>query len=151
MSVNQNAPLKGLCSRRQHFRGLLRGLIYTAAPTGASAANERVAYGKNTIPSAIRSRFLDNINGLGMHVLEAGFEAGNRPCVLLLHGFPELAYSWKKIMAPLASAGYHVIAPDLRGYGRTTGWDSNYDVNLNSYSVLNMVRDATRHHLREKS
>ena len=58
-----------------------------------------------------------------MHVLEAGFEAKGRPCVLLLHGFPELAYSWRKVMLPLAAAGYHVVAPDLRGYGRTTGWD----------------------------
>ena len=37
--------------------------------------------------------------------------------MLLLHGFPELAYSWRKVMLPLAQAGYHVIAPDQRGYG----------------------------------
>ena len=47
-----------------------------------------------------------------------------RPCLLLLHGFPELAYSWRKVMLPLAAAGYHVVAPDQRGYGRTTGWDA---------------------------
>ena len=64
-----------------------------------------------------------------MHVLEAGYEPG-RPCVLLLHGFPELAYSWRKVMLPLAAAGYHVIAPDQRGYGRTTGWDADYDGDL---------------------
>ena len=40
-------------------------------------------------------------------------------------GFPELAYSSRKAMLPLAAAGYHVIAPDLRGYGRTTGWDGS--------------------------
>jgi hypothetical protein len=39
-------------------------------------------------------------------------------------------------MLPLASAGYHVIAPDQRGYGRTTGWDSNYDGDLTSFSML---------------
>ena len=86
------------------------------------------------------------INGLSMHVLEAGFEpapgASTRPCVLLLHGFPELAYSWRKVMLPLAQAGYHVIAPDQRGYGRTTGWDSDYDGGLASFRVLNLVRDA---------
>ena len=75
------------------------------------------------LPSTIRSRTIDNINGLCMHVLEAGFETSGRPCVLLLHGFPELAYSWRKVMPALAEAGYHVIAPDQRGYGRTTGWD----------------------------
>jgi pimeloyl-ACP methyl ester carboxylesterase len=62
--------------------------------------------------------------------------------VLLLHGFPELAYSWRKIMPPLAAAGYHVVAPDLRGYGRTTGWDDRYDGDLASFRMLNAVRDA---------
>src|SRR3954471_23315023 len=79
------------------------------------------------LPSTIRSRTIDNINGLRMHVLEAGFETSGRPCVLLLHGFPELAFSWRKVMPTLAAAGYHVIAPDQRGYGRTTGWSADYD------------------------
>jgi pimeloyl-ACP methyl ester carboxylesterase len=101
------------------------------------------------LPSGIRSRFVEGINGLRMHVLEAGFAAGTqdqsgppRPCILLLHGFPELAYSWRKIMLPLAAAGYHVIAPDQRGYGRTTGWNPDYDGDLQSYRILNLVRDA---------
>jgi pimeloyl-ACP methyl ester carboxylesterase len=94
------------------------------------------------LPPGIRSRFVDDINGLRMHVLEAGFETRGRPCILLLHGFPELAYSWRKVMPSLAAAGYHVIAPDLRGYGRTTGWDANYDGDLNPFRLLNQVRDA---------
>src|SRR3984957_8484557 len=77
------------------------------------------------LPPGIRSRYVDNINGLRVHVLEAGYETEGRPCVLLLHGFPELAFSWRKVMPALAEAGYHVIAPDQRGYGRTTGWDAN--------------------------
>ncbi|HYS89414.1 MAG TPA: alpha/beta fold hydrolase, partial [Bradyrhizobium sp.] len=96
----------------------------------------------NVLPSGIRSRFVDNINGLRMHVLEAGFETKGRPCLLLLHGFPELAFSWRKVMPVLAEAGYHVIAPDQRGYGRTTGWDGNYDGDLASFRLLNLVRDA---------
>jgi len=40
------------------------------------------------LPSSIRSRCVDGINGLRMHVLEAGFETKGRPCILLLHGFP---------------------------------------------------------------
>ena len=87
-------------------------------------------FGNGTLPPGIRSRIVGNINGLAMHILETGFETGPRPCVLLLHGFPELAYSWRKIMLPLASAGFHVIAPDQRGYGRTTGWDGDYDGDL---------------------
>jgi len=94
------------------------------------------------LPPTIRSRFVENINGLSMHVLEAGFETRRRPCVLLLHGFPELAYSWRKVMPALAEAGYHVIAPDQRGYGRTTGWDASYDGELSSFRLLNLVRDA---------
>src|SRR4051812_49417116 len=94
------------------------------------------------LPSTIRSRFVEDINGLRMQVLEAGFESKGRPCVLLLHGFPELAYSWRKVMPVLAEAGYHVIAPDQRGYGRTTGWDANYDGDLASFRLLNLVRDA---------
>ncbi len=92
------------------------------------------------LPAGIRSRMVSGINGLAMHVLEAG--APGRPCVLLLHGFPELAYSWRKIMLPLAAAGYHVVAPDQRGYGRTTGWDARYDGDLGSFRLLNLARDA---------
>jgi pimeloyl-ACP methyl ester carboxylesterase len=94
------------------------------------------------LPSTIRSRLVEDINGLSMHVLEAGFETRGRPCLLLLHGFPELAFSWRKVMPQLASAGYHVIAPDQRGYGRTIGWDADYDGDLNSFRLLNLVRDA---------
>jgi pimeloyl-ACP methyl ester carboxylesterase len=94
------------------------------------------------LPSSIRSRFVENINGLRMHVLEAGFETPGRRCLLLLHGFPELAFSWRKVMPQLAAAGYHVIAPDQRGYGRTTGWDASYDGDLASFRLLNLVRDA---------
>ena len=93
------------------------------------------------LPSTIRSRFVDGINGLRVHVLEVGFETRGRPCVLL-HGFPELGFSWRKVMPALAEAGYHVIAPDQRGYGRTTGWDAGYDGDLNSFRLLNLVRDA---------
>ena len=94
------------------------------------------------LPDGVRACFVDGINGLRMHVLEAGFAEPGRPCVLLLHGFPELAYSWRKVMPALAAAGLHVLAPDQRGYGRTTGWDPRYDGDLPSYRMLNLVRDA---------
>jgi len=103
---------------------------------------ELVPLETGTLAPGIRSRFARNINGLDMHVLEAGFEAEGRPLVLLLHGFPELAYSWRKVMLPLAAAGFHVVAPDQRGYGRTTGWDADYDGDLGSFRILNAVRDA---------
>jgi len=90
----------------------------------------------------IRSRFVPEINGLRVHMLEAGFATKGRPLVLLLHGFPELAYSWRKIMLPLAAAEFHVVAPDLRGYGRTIGWGADYDGDVASFRILNAVRDA---------
>ena len=77
-----------------------------------------------------------------MHVLEAGFEVKDRPGVVLLHGFPELAYSWRKVMLPIAGAGFHVIAPDRRGYGRTSGWDVRYDDDPGPFATLNQVRDV---------
>jgi pimeloyl-ACP methyl ester carboxylesterase len=99
-------------------------------------------YDQSLLPAGIRSRVVENINGLTVHVLEAGHETAGRPCLLLLHGFPELAYSWRKVMLPLAQAGFHVIAPDQRGYGRTTGWDGAYDGDLASFRIFNLVRDA---------
>ena len=99
-------------------------------------------YSDEWLPVGMRSRFVDNVNGLRVHVLETGYETPNRPVLLLLHGFPELAYSWRKVMVPLAEAGYHVLAPDLRGYGRTTGWSSDYDTDLTPFRMLNKVRDA---------
>lgn len=97
----------------------------------------------NPLPLApqIRSRYLDHINGLRMHVLEAGHETSARPTLLLLHGFPELAYSWRKLMVPLSEAGFHVIAPDLRGYGRTTGWHADALGDPSDSNFLNLTRD----------
>jgi pimeloyl-ACP methyl ester carboxylesterase len=97
-------------------------------------------HGKPT-DAGLRSRMVENGNGLVMHVLEAGFESGHRPCVVLLHGFPELAFSWRKMMPALAAAGFHVVAPDQRGYGRSTGWDGNFDGDLARYSFLNLAKD----------
>ena len=77
-----------------------------------------------------------------MQVLEAGFDPPGRACVLLLHGFPELAYSWRKVMPPLAAAGFHVVAPDQRGYGRTNGADTRYDGDLAPFRIAALAGDA---------
>ena len=102
--------------------------------------NAQTAYGADTLDPAIRSRFVEGVNGLTLHILEAGDP--KRPLLLLLHGFPELAYSWRRVMPLLAEAGYHVVAPDQRGYGRTTGWDADYDGDLRAYGMFNLVRDT---------
>ena len=137
----------GLRTRRRFVESVV-SLVPVAFATPTRVAGQSTAmhssepYSQSILPAGIRSRFIDNVNGLRVHVLEAGFGAGVRPCVLLLHGFPELAFSWRHVMGPLADAGFHVLAPDLRGYGRTTGWDDRYDTDLRSFGLLNYVRDA---------
>jgi pimeloyl-ACP methyl ester carboxylesterase len=60
-----------------------------------------------------------------------------RPVVLLLHRFPELACSWRKVMLPVAGAGLHVVAPDCRRYGRTSRADVRYDDDPRLFATLN--------------
>ena len=143
----------GRLTRRQAMCGLGAVLGAAAVPreggvaarAGSAGALQPAAvgtYDPEWLPVGVRSRFVQDVNGLTMHVLEAGFEERGRPALLLLHGFPELAYSWRHVLVPLAEAGYHVIAPDQRGYGRTTGWSADYDGDLRPFSRLNAVRDA---------
>ena len=94
------------------------------------------------LPAGIRARFVEGVNGLRMHVLEAGYGEPGRPCLLLLHGFPELAYSWRKVMPALAEAGYYVIAPDLRGYGRTAPGPVAYEADLAPFRMHNLLLDV---------
>ena len=137
-ALRETSMRTGSLSRREFV-----GAAVTAAGFARWGLAQTVgAYGNGTIPAGIRSRMVANVNGLTMHVLEAGFEPSGRPAVLLLHGFPELAYSWRKVMLPLAAAGYHVIAPDQRGFGRTTGWDHSYDADPDPFRIVNMVRDS---------
>ncbi|HWF96398.1 MAG TPA: alpha/beta hydrolase [Xanthobacteraceae bacterium] len=148
--IGQVTRVSSNFSRRDFFitasAATAGGLALANGPARAAIVRADFAalppYGNSTLPPGIRSRTVSNVNGLTVHMLEAGFETADRPAVLLLHGFPELAYSWRKVMLPLAAAGYHVIAPDQRGYGRTAGWDDSYDADPDPFRILNMVRDA---------
>ncbi len=71
-------------------------------------------------------------NGINMHIAEAG----EGPLVLLIHGWPESWYSWRRQLPALAAAGYHAVAPDVRGYGRT---DAPRPVE--AYSMKQMTAD----------
>lgn len=93
------------------------------------------------LPSGIRSRIVENVNGLHIHLLEAGHASAPRGTILLLHGFPELAFCWRRVMPLLAEHGYHVIAPDQRGYGRTTPDPVSYEDAIEPYSLLNLAGD----------
>src|SRR5215510_5155653 len=133
-------------SRRRVMLAAAAAASSTLMPSGVSRAaivqTDTAKLPPLPLPSGIRSRTVPNINGLTFHVLEAGFESKGRPCLLLLHGYPEIAYGWRKLMLPLAAAGFHVIAPDMRGYGRTTGWDDSYDSDIFPFRHTNLVRDA---------
>lgn len=95
------------------------------------------------LPADISEDYIDCTSscGLNFHILKAG--QPGKPLVLFCHGYPELAYSWRKIMPEVAKAGYFCVAMDQRGYGRTTGWeDKPYDeVDLTQYTMTNLVRD----------
>ncbi len=84
----------------------------------------------DTVPSAERTI---ETNGVQLHTIEAG-ERG-APVVVLAHGFPELAYSWRHQIPVLAAAGYHVLAPDQRGYGRSTRPQNISDYNIAALSA----------------
>lgn len=71
-------------------------------------------------------------NGIELNIAEAG----EGPLVLLLHGFPESWYSWRHQFAPIAAAGYHVVAPDMRGYGK-----SDKPPNITDYVQTEVIKD----------
>lgn len=75
------------------------------------------------------------VNGVALRVLEAGPPAG--PVVVLTHGFPELAYSWRHQIPVLAAAGFHVLAPDQRGYG-----GSSRPEQLEAYDIAALTGDV---------
>jgi len=82
--------------------------------------------------TAINSRYVDT-NGIRMHVAEAG----TGPLVVLLHGFPEGWYSWRHQLLALAAAGFHAVAPDQRGYGRTDRPEP-----IEEYDILTLTADV---------
>ncbi len=84
----------------------------------------------------MRSRYVVT-NGIRLFCLEAGPADG--PLVLLLHGFPEIAYSWRYQCSALGEAGYHVVAPDLPGYGRSDKPDVTYDCDWINACLVGVV------------
>ncbi|MEO7428172.1 MAG: alpha/beta hydrolase, partial [Acidimicrobiales bacterium] len=72
------------------------------------------------------------VNGVNLHVVEAG----EGPPVIFAHGFPELSYSWRHQIPALADAGFHAIAPDMRGYGR-----SSQPAEISDYDIVHLTDD----------
>src|SRR5208282_1854939 len=82
----------------------MSGVYATLAAMSANAAQI----------TSIKHRSIQ-VNGIKMHIAEQG----EGPLIVLAHGWPELWYSWRHVLPALAAAGYHVVAPDMRGYGQT--------------------------------
>jgi pimeloyl-ACP methyl ester carboxylesterase len=141
--------MKGTATPGLSRREFLAGASALGGVAIASAASAQITtiapydklppYGNNTLPAGVKPRLVPNVNGLTVNMLEAGTQG--RPLVVLLHGFPNLGYSWRKVMPAFADAGYYVVAPDCRGYGRTVGWDKSFDADPTPFLTLNMVRD----------
>jgi pimeloyl-ACP methyl ester carboxylesterase len=126
---------------RSHLarRGFLTRLVSSAvlgagglAVAGArSAAQEPQGTPLSAGEPAITHRQIET-NGISMHIAEAG----TGPLVVLVHGWPELWYSWRHQLPALAAAGYHAVALDLRGYG-----ESDAPPEIASYSMRNQIAD----------
>jgi pimeloyl-ACP methyl ester carboxylesterase len=105
----------------------------TSAPDGevydvvVSTTEAQLSHGQADVGGGIRLHYV---------------EAGDGPLVILLHGFPEFWYSWRNQISPLAQGGYHVVAPDMRGYGlsdKPQSWRS-YDTGLLADDIAGLVR-----------
>lgn len=86
----------------------------------------------------LKSRVIKNVNSLNINILENNVEKKTNNVILLLHGFPEISFSYRYLMLLLEKAGFYCIAPDQRGYGKTK---SKGKETLNSFSVLNLSKD----------
>lgn len=87
----------------------------------------------------IRSRNIKNINGLDIHFIETRVRKTKNNSIILLHGFPELSYSFRHLMYLLAKKGYYCVAPDQRGFGKTI---SKKKDTLSKFNVLNLTKDV---------
>jgi pimeloyl-ACP methyl ester carboxylesterase len=81
--------------------------------------------------AGVKQRVVET-NDIRMHLAEEG----DGPLVVLCHGFPESWYSWRHQLRALAAAGFHAVAPDMRGYGRTDRPDA-----IDAYTLLHLVGD----------
>jgi pimeloyl-ACP methyl ester carboxylesterase len=99
-----------------------------AGPSGASP--EPTSWVDSTMPE-VTHRIIET-NGIRLHVAEQG----KGPLIVLCHGFPECWYSWRHQLSALAKAGFRVVAPDLRGYGR-----SDHPEEVEKYTILDDIGD----------
>ena len=113
-------------------------LTFAAYMLGAQPPRDAVAAAEAELGIDLESRMVD-VGDVTLHVVLAGPPDGEP--VVLLHGFPEFWYAWRKVMAPLAAAGFRVIAPDQRGYNRSDkpGWVEAYRVEALAADVAGLI------------
>lgn len=104
-------------------------MVRTAVLAGALGTPARAQ--PAAVAGAHRQRLVE-ANGIRIHVTEQG----TGPLVLLCHGFPETSHSWRHQLAALAEAGFHAVAPDMRGYGRSDRPEA-----IDQYSMFHLVGD----------
>jgi pimeloyl-ACP methyl ester carboxylesterase len=137
------------CDRRGFLRQVAAGLLLgtggiALSPDRADAHGahrisgvtmepfEQSRRGPTDAPAGITHRRV-RANGIGIHIAEAG----TGPLIVLVHGWPELWYSWRHQLPVLAEAGFHAVAPDLRGYGESDPSETD-----EGYALSNLAADA---------
>jgi pimeloyl-ACP methyl ester carboxylesterase len=108
--------------RREFMAGL-------GAAAGDAVFQRDQVYGQGS--SAVAHRMVE-ANGIHLHIAEQG----EGPLVVLCHGFPESWYSWRHQLTALSAAGFHAVAPDMRGYGRSDRPEA-----IDQYTLLHLVGD----------
>jgi len=128
------------CNRRT----VLRGIAGSLAPSASIASTDAFADATRGVTSAAAengstqhglSHRTVSVNGLRLHIAESG----QGPLVLLCHGFPECWYSWRHQLRALAEAGFHAVAPDMRGFGQTDAPEDIAEYTI-GHNVADMVQ-----------
>ena len=145
MKPSDNADLSAnltSCNRRT----VLRGIAGSIAPSALIASTDAFANATRGVSLAAAesgstqhelTHRTVSVNGLRFHIAESG----QGPLVLLCHGFPECWYSWRHQLPALAEAGFHAVAPDMRGFGQTEAPDdiAEYTVGHNLADMVQLV------------
>ena len=140
--IAQNSSGK-LTSRNR--RSVLQGIAATVASPALIASSDAIADAARGVVAAADSNDKQSnlthrtvsVNGLQFHIAESG----QGPLVLLCHGFPECWYSWRHQLPALAEAGFHAVAPDMRGFGQTEAPDdiAEYTIGHNIADMVQLV------------
>lgn len=137
IAISSTSPIgrRAFLTRLAGGVALGAGVLGAVRPSAVAQAPATPVSSPVTTPGApgITHRRI-RTNGIGMHIAEAG--AGQGPLVVLVHGWPEIWYSWRHQLPALAAAGYHAVAPDLRGYGETDAPEA-----VESYGLANQIAD----------